>query len=93
MKCVDWDLTKKISFESPPPDSETGNPRMVVWVTRKQKCSNWGDQLRIKEGEELEDEETEEVLLLGEDPEEEEEDITPEQIREHFQRFLKGVII
>lgn len=95
MKCVDWDITKKVKFESPPHSSETGNPRKVIWITRRQKCSDYPDQLRLKEGEECEETSEEEILLIDNEEErsEDEEEVSMETIREHFKRFLKGSIL
>ena len=95
MKCVDWDITKKVKFENPPPSSETGNPRKVIWITRRQKCSDFQDQLRLKEGEEDVEIMEEEILLIDaeEDSVENEEVVAMEAIREHFKRFLKCAVI
>lgn len=96
MRCVDWDITKKVKFENPPPSSETGNPRKVIWITRRQKCSDFPDQLRLKEEEEdncdcklIED--SEESLENHKETETEQTEI--EQIREHFMRFMKRMIL
>lgn len=93
MKCVDWDETTKVKWENPPAGKE-GNPRKVIWITRRQKCSDYKDNLTLEEGEdseELEQEIKEKIVI--EEPEEEqdnEEDLSLEEIREHFKRFLGG---
>ena len=92
MKCVDWDQNTKIKWESPPQGKE-GNPRKVYWITRRKKCSEYRDNLALEENE---CDETEMLLLDTEDEREAEEgeaeDISPEELKEHFKRFLKGVI-
>ena len=95
MKCVDWDITKKVKFENPPPSSETGNPRKVIWITRRQKCSDFQDQLRLKEGEEDVEIMEEEPIFIDNEEEktQNEEEVAMEAIREHFKRFLKCAVI
>ena len=92
MKCVDWDETRKVKWENPPQGKE-GPPRKVWWITRRKKCSEFRDNLTLEESD---CEETEMLLLDAEDEtdaeENDAEDISPEELKEHFKRFLKGII-
>lgn len=105
MKCVDWDETRKVKFENPPPGKD-GSPRKVIWITRRQKCSDFNDNLRLKEGEreDSEDamrseeyEDTEEMIVIEDEeaeaePDANNDDLPNEVIREHFKRFLQGIV-
>lgn len=95
MRCVDWDQNTKIKWENPPQGKE-GKPRKVYWITRRKKCSEFSDNLTLEESDCEETDETEMLLLdTGDESEAEQgeaEDISPEELKEHFKRFLKGII-
>ena len=96
MKCIDVDLQKKLKFEKNPNDKSAPR-RKVYFIIRTKKCSNHPDNLKVNEEEvEEEVEEEEEILVLDEEDgakrEEEEEVLLPIDLKEHFIKYLKGVI-
>ena len=93
MKCIDVDLQKKLKFEKNPND-KTAPRRKVYFIIRTKKCSDYPDNLRVNE-EEVEEEERE-TLVLDEESEAEAGESAaegfPVDLKEHFKKYLKGII-
>lgn len=88
MQCVTKSADRKIKFEK---DPKTGSVVKVIFVSHNQKCSNHPNVLKLEEEERCEELEGDCELLedSGEQEEEQEEEMTYTEIREHFQRYLK----
>jgi hypothetical protein len=85
MKCVTAKATRDIQWEK---DKNGGSPKKVIFITHKQKCSDYPDQLK------LEEEEMEKCELLADTEEETLEGSSPAEeikewriIKEHFKRL------